>query len=399
MAMKPRDPKLLQETLDAVRKYGAVKTAARKLGIPYPTFQHRWEAAVQWEKNQKQRPAPMPPEQALAEALVARLRKGPVTLHDLATLHGLTQGRILDALLKLRAGGLNLHELGGAWCLERQMPVGAGTVTPYRSRPDGSYYFGFISDTHLGSKYARLDVLTDLYRKFAAAGVDRVFHAGNWIDGEARFNKFDLLVHGMERQIEYCVKHHPQAGDLVTYAVTGDDHEGWYGQREGIDIGRLLERSMRDAGRADWVNLGYMEAYVPLEHAASGKTSMLHVIHPGGGSAYATSYTVQKIVEGYESGNKPAVLLAGHYHKLEFINIRGVWVVQTGCVQDQTPFLRKKKIQVAIGGGIMRLTQNPKTGAIEHAGVDMFCFWDRGYYQNQRWSMSGDVVLTPRVPA
>ena len=140
-----------------------------------------------------------------------------------------------------------------------------------------------------------------------------------------------------------------------------------------------------------------MEAFVPLRHAVTGAVSRYHVMHPGGGTAYATSYTVQKIVEGYEGGEKPAVLQAGHYHKLEFINIRNVWVLQAGCTQDQTVFARKKKITFSIGGGILYLRQNPETGAIEEAMPYTKHYFNKGYYQNNRWSLSGPVTKVPRV--
>lgn len=344
--------------------------------------------------------APPTPE-ARPAVILARLKKGAVTLADLALVGGCSAGQALDAVLGLQAAGVNVHAFGDMWSLERTPDLGGGgTVNAYRSRPDGTYRFGWLGDTHCCSKYERLDVLRDIYRRFETADLDRIFHAGNWIDGEARFNKFDLHVHGMDNQVRYLVEQYPVAPHgLTTYAIAGDDHEGWYCQREGVDIGKYAENEMRAAGRKDWVNLGYMEAFVPLEHAGTGKTVQLHLVHPGGGSAYATSYTVQKLVESYSGGGKPAVLLAGHYHKLEFINIRNVWTIQTGCTQDQTPFARKKKLHYSIGGGVCELEQDADTGAIVGCTVTMWNYFDRGFYNN-RWSMSGDVVLPDRgVPA
>jgi hypothetical protein len=331
------------------------------------------------------------------EAIRAALKAGPRGLDEVAGLTGWTLGQTLDALHACRARGTNLHELGGKWSIERTPDLGsAQALEPYVSRPNGRFRFGWLGDTHLGSKYYRADVLRDIYRRFADADLDRIFHCGNWIDGEARFNKFDLLVHGMDAQIRYLRDEYPIAPNgLTTYAVAGDDHEGWYSQREGVDVGRYAESEMRAGGRTDWRNLGYMEAYVPLRHAVTGKTSHLHVVHPGGGSAYATSYTVQKLVESYSGGSKPAVLLAGHYHKLEFINVRGVWCVQTGCTLDQTPFARKKRLHYALGGGTCELEQDGATGAIIGCTVQMWHYFDVGYYGNDRFSMSGPVALAP----
>jgi predicted phosphodiesterase len=275
-------------------------------------------------------------------------------------------------------------------------PGTAPDVQPYRSRFDGSYVFGAISDTHLCSKYCRLDCLTDLYRRFAEAGADRVFHAGNWIDGEDdRKNKYDLLVRGMDGQIDYLTQEYPLVPGLVTYAVAGNDHEGWYGQREGINIGRYRQMQMERSGRRDWAHLGHMEAFVPLEHAKTGTRTMLHIMHPGGGSAYAVSYTMQKIVEGYEGGEKPAVLLAGHYHKLEHLVTRNV--VQTGCTQDLTPWARGKKLRYEVGGTLVRLKQDAETGALISSSVEIFSYFNKGWYSGERWSHSGPVVQPEKV--
>lgn len=135
-----------------------------------------------------------------------------------------------------------------------------GEIPVYVSRDDGTYVFGFTSDNHLGSKYERLDVAEALYTEFERAGVDRVFNAGNWIDGEAKFNKFDIYVYGMENQLNHFVSKYPKRDGIITYAVAGDDHEGWYCQREGIDIGMHAQNKMQQAGRHDFVYLGYMEA-------------------------------------------------------------------------------------------------------------------------------------------
>jgi hypothetical protein len=183
--------------------------------------------------------------------------------------------------------------MGDCWALHKEPRVGA-KETEYLSRKDNTYLFGFIGDTHIGSKYCRYDVLNDLYDKFADAEVDRVLHAGNWIEGEARFNKYDIDVYGLDAQCQALADFYPNVG-IVTYAVTGDDHEGWFAQREGIDIGKHMESVMIENGRSDWADLGYIESFVGLKNINSKKKTQLSVMHPGGGSSYATCF-----VEGAE---------------------------------------------------------------------------------------------------
>jgi hypothetical protein len=328
------------------------------------------------------------------DILLALLRKKRHTTEQLVAKYCVPEKTIMQMIRMMQKNGVLLYLFGDQWGVEK-LPGPSGKPADYLSREDNTFLFGIASDNHLGSKYERLDVLNDLYDKFAAEGVDRVFNAGNWIDGEARFNKFDLSIHGMDQQIEYMADVYPKRDGIVTYAVAGDDHEGWYGQREGIDIGKHAERIMRDAGRDDWVHVGFMESFIGLKNANSGKASNLLLQHPGGGSSYALSYVVQKIVESFEGGEKPAVLISGHYHKLWTGDIRNVWCLMAGCTQDQTTFMRKKRISAHVGGLIVKLTQDPRTGAITACRPEMFRYFNKGYYNN-RWSHGGKVQLPER---
>lgn len=264
-----------------------------------------------------------------------------------------------------------------------------------KSRKDNTFCFLASGDLHAASKYTRWDVRADLIKQAERRGAQAILDTGNWIDGEARFNKHDLEVAGMTPQLELLAKRHPKTS-LPIYAVTGDDHEGWYAAREGVDIGGYAETIMRRAGH-DWNDLGYMEAFIELVNWKTGKSVSLSVCHPGGGSAYAISYRPQKIIESYEGGEKPAVALFGHYHKLDAANVRNVWYVQTGCAQDQTPFMRKKSLEAHVGGAIITLEQDPATGAIIAMDAGLRRYFNRSYYPNNRWSHHGPVEHPKRV--
>lgn len=328
------------------------------------------------------------------ENFIATLRKGRFTTQQLRDKFDATEREIMDAILAAQGRGFLLSQFGDAWGMTPG-PAPSTEDSTYKSRKDGTYLFGFSSDQHMGSKYERLDVLNALYDEFEAQGVDRVFNGGNWIDGEARFNVHDLKIHGMDEQCHYLAEHYPQRKDIVTYAVAGDDHEGWYGQREGIDIGKHAERIMRGAGRKDWVNLGYMEAFTDLVHCKTGVTAKLLTMHPGGGSSYAHSYRPQKIVESFDGGEKPGAVLVAHYHKMSFNIIRNVFAIQSGCTQDQTPFMRKKSLEAHVGGGICKLTQDSNTGALTACRPEFFRYFNKAYY-NDRWNHGGPVNLPER---
>lgn len=205
--------------------------------------------------------------------------------------------------------------------------------------------FGAIADSHLGSNYERLDILESLYDIYAERGIERVFHAGNYIDGESSVNSDSIHTHGIDGQANYFVGCYPSRVGMTTYYISGDDHEAWF---KGIDIGQHIEDIARRQGREDLKYLGYMEADVPL---VEGSDRMIRVLHAGGGSSYALTYTSQKIIDTYDDSEKPDILLIGHYHKASYLpNYRGVAIWSLGCQQEQTPFMRKKRLHADLGG-------------------------------------------------
>lgn len=219
--------------------------------------------------------------------------------------------------------------------------------------------FGAIGDSHLCSNYERNDVLNHMYDVFAGEGITDVYHTGNYIDGEARFNFADIHTHGLDNQVKYFVANYPQRAGITTHFIAGDDHEGWYTQKNQIDIGAHTEDIAKRSGRTDLRYLGYMEKDIALLAGAI----RLRVLHGGGGSAYSISHTSQKIVDGYRDEERPHVLLVGHYHKSEFLpNYRGVYIFQTGTTQEQTPFMRKKRLHADLGGWIISVTVGDNGG-------------------------------------
>ena len=338
------------------------------------------------------------PPKDLPDRIAAWLMKRSATSAELAA-HWKTNAETINAAIDaLASAGMRVAGHAGGWRIIKAAPEPAwlaGPLHTFVTNADNTFTFGASGDQHLCSKYERLDVLNSLYDTFEAEGCRTVFNTGNWVDGEARFNLHDLHTHGMDAQMRYLAHAFPRRDGITTYAVAGDDHEGWYAQREGVDIGKYAERTMRDAGRTDWVDLGYMEAPVRLVNANTGKEAIISIVHPGGGSSYALSYAIQKIIESLDGGEKPAVHISGHYHKLWSGNIRNVWCAQTGTTQDQTTFMRKKKLEAHVGGLVIKLTQDPATGAITRFRPEILRFFNRGYYAN-RWSSSGPINKAER---
>lgn len=388
---KPAHAFLLQQAVAAVKKHGSKAAAARALGIPTNTLKDRLTAAAL---------SPAAKHVVKDEELVDYIRTKPRTLAQIAERFKVAEIEIDERVGALAKAGYNVFAHGQFISIEkRPIPNASGRVADadlFRlvANENGEIVFGVCSDNHLGSKYAREDVLHDLYDWFEAEGVKRVYNAGNWIDGEARFNKFDLKVHGMQAQIDYFCENYPQRAGIDTYYVAGDDHEGWYCKDSGVDIGAMTELNAREKfGRTDLHYLAYMEAYIAMVHPKTGASSQLMVVHPGGGSSYAISYAPQKFAEALQGGEKPAVIVFGHWHKMDVFNYRNVWLIQAGTTEDQTPFMRKQKLEAHVGGLIVRLKLDDR-GAVIECTTTQRRYFDRGYH-NGSFSPSGPVTRPP----
>jgi transposase-like protein len=328
----------------------------------------------------KRTPLAEQPEPQTHDTVRRLLRKGPKSVAELADELDCSPRRASELLKEMKArGGLLFATPDGRFDLHDPIAIPTGTGEARGSDGAWTHTFGVLSDNHLCNRNSRLDVLNAAYDHYEREGITTVYNGGNWIDGEARFNKSELIVApGMDSQLNYMIDVYPQKKGITTHFIAGDDHEGWYQQREGVEIGRYLQLKAEDAGRTDLKYLGYAEADVALKYGTG--QAIMRVLHPGGGSAYATSYSVQKIVESYQGGEKPQILLASHYHKFEYGYPREVHGVQTACTTDQSLFMRKNKIAAHVGFLVIKIKQR-KDGTVERFGVEFFPFYDKGYHQ------------------
>lgn len=210
---------------------------------------------------------------------------------------------------------------------------------------------GVIGDTHLGSLYSDLSVLRNAYRMFAAEQVQGVYHAGDLLDGEKiyRGQEYEIRVHGGDAQVAYCVKNYPRVEGLNTYFICGNHDYSFY-KRSGVDPGKMIAKE-----RPDMIYLGPDEQDVVLRGEGRAK-AILRLVHPRKGTAYALSYQIQKMIEAWSGGNKPAIVLVGHYHKSEYLFYRNVHAFQVGTTQHQTPYMRGQNIAAMVGFWIVEVT-------------------------------------------
>ncbi len=238
---------------------------------------------------------------------------------------------------------------------------------------------GLVADTHLCCQESRLDALHAQYDLFEREGVTSVFHAGNIVDGYVpRINGASVLESSIDGQAAYCAREYPSRPGITTHFITGNDHEGWW-QKEGFNFGAYLQMVCEKQGRHDLKYLGHVEADVELR--CGDFVQRLRISHPGGGSCYARSYKGQKTVESLEGGEKPAILVQGHYHVSYYAVERNIHIIGMPGFQSQTIFGRTKNLRYEIGGVVLDFKMSSKTGAITRVRPEFNLFFDRGFYK------------------
>lgn len=189
-----------------------------------------------------------------------------------------------------------------------------------------------ISDTHLCSRYDRLDILRYLYSKAADNGTNYVLHSGDFTDGRSNRPEhvYELKELSYEGQVEYCVDNYPKVDGLQTFVISGN-HDDWWYKSNGSEIVRSIAKQ-----RDDIIYLGADTADLKL-----GKLKV-HLFHGKGAQSYAKSYKAQKYLDAMSVDDRPHILQLGHIHQAFFYQQDNTSVFQTGCLEDQTPYCKSQ---------------------------------------------------------
>jgi len=186
-----------------------------------------------------------------------------------------------------------------------------------------------ISDTHLGSKYDRLDILRYLYQKAEDNNVDYVLHSGDLTEGLSGRPQqiYEIKEPSYTGQRDYVIDKYPKSS-IPTYLIAGN-HDLWWVKQCGADICKDISNQRPD--------LHYLGS--DCEDLMIGKLRV-RLYHGKGGSSYARSYKLQKYFDTIPLEERPHILQTGHIHQAFYMKQDKTHCFQTSCLQDLTPFER-----------------------------------------------------------
>lgn len=288
------------------------------------------------------------------ERKILELRESGLTFKEIASRlgDGFSEDQIRAKYNRLRQQKLNTSELEKQnKVLIRQIELlkqQFGNGVRYVATDDEWYRFGIVSDTHLGSLYEDLDLLSFAYDEFQREGITTVYHLGDFLEGEKlyRGQEYEVHKHGADEQVEHAIAVYPKVDGIKTHFITGN-HDMSFWRLSGLSVGKVLSGK-----RDDLIFLGNEIADEVVE--VNGGRVTIRLIHPSRGTAYALSYFPQKYIETLVE-RKPHLVLIGHFHKAEYMFYRGTHVLQASCLQFQTPYMQRKSISAIRGFWIMEL--------------------------------------------
>ena len=188
-----------------------------------------------------------------------------------------------------------------------------------------------ISDTHLASKYDRLDILKYLYQKAEDKNINYILHSGDLVDGRSNRPQhiYQLKETSYIGQRDYVIDKYPKS-NIKTFVISGNHEAMWYKQC-GADILKDITTQ-----RQDLIYLGS-----DCEDLKIGKLK-IRLYHGKGGGAYAKSYKLQKYLDTIPLEERPHILQTGHIHQAFYMKQDKTHCFQTSCLQDLTPYERSQ---------------------------------------------------------
>ena len=186
-----------------------------------------------------------------------------------------------------------------------------------------------LSDTHLGSKYDRLDILRYIYCKAEDTNTNYILHSGDLCEGvSGREDQIYMLKEASYTgQRDYVVEKYPKSS-IQTYLIAGN-HDLWWVKRCGADICKDISNNRED--------ITYLGS--DCEDLKIGKLR-IRLFHGKGGSSYAKSYKLQKYLDSIPTDERPHILQTGHIHQAFYMQQGKTHCFQTSCLQDLTPYER-----------------------------------------------------------
>ncbi len=322
-----------------------------------------------------QKAAELDEEEELVERLVAIVKHKSRTLEEICDKLGVPPKQARVAIKNARSKGFNV-EIDGALVGRRPMEESDDLHHVEVECPGAERLFAVTSDIHFGSKYHLRTQLEDFVSMAYEEGVRQILVPGDILDGVYDHGRWELTHHGFDEQANEAAEGLPQHPGLSYHGIIGN-HDETFEKKSGLAVVQSLQDVFRRKGRTDFHLYGARGAYLRLAAPGEERGLIVELWHPLKGPAYALSYKLQKKIEGYAVGQKPDVVIAGHWHQAVYFSTRGVHAMSAGTWQGGgSSFGKALGGAPSIGGWIVRYALTP-SGTVRRFSPEWNAYYER----------------------
>lgn len=280
--------------------------------------------------------------------LVEALSKKPRRLGALARIMGISGDHIKDIIKNLceKDFDIDFDEASKSYKWERSLreefkPLDTKQLCVKKVK------VGSFSDSHLGHKNARPDLIGEVYKIFEAEKVDAVFHSGDGFEGDGAYKgqERELELFGADAQLNCGLEAFP-ASKIPTFIIMGSSHEKVFLDKSGHDIVNTFTRLARAEKGINITALLDKDGITGSHGVVDIKGIKFGLDHPSGGLPYGKSYRPQKSIENLvsemELSGEAKITLYGHLHVAFFMLYKGIAAFLVPCLEETTKYIKQK---------------------------------------------------------
>ncbi|MDD3101690.1 MAG: hypothetical protein PHE59_00885 [Patescibacteria group bacterium] len=292
--------------------------------------------------------------------ILRELQERPKRLGELSRKLNLDKGNVVEVIQSLQKKKYRIahdeaakkYVLKYDWTSRRFEPI---SLTGVHAK---KLIIASISDTHIGDKTAREDLIERAYQEAKLAKADVMTHSGDVFTGTNAYKgqQFDLKYHGADEQLERAQKIWPDS-KIPLKVIGGSSHEKAYSVLAGYNIVKMFARLQK--------NVEYIGGEFIVEGTTTINGVTIRLVHPKGGIPYGKSYRSQRFIETLveEQSNSEdgvRVLLLGHLHVSIFMHYKGISSFLVPCLEGSTSYLKERGMVPWLGMWITEITLDRK---------------------------------------
>ncbi len=181
-----------------------------------------------------------------------------------------------------------------------------------------------ISDTHIGSKYSRIDYLKKLYKLAEKLNIDFIVHCGDILAGVHFDQKLDsdLIAKTFHQQLELFAEVYPQSY-IPTYMISGNRDQDQFGNKEELE--KYIQKY-----RQDLKYLGNDRRFLTIGPL---KMELLHKSSMSGKNMDSLKNHVDDLQNDLVN-----IIFRGHYHKFNTMDYNNTLFAQIPCLFDNPEY-------------------------------------------------------------